>query len=236
MVVLCGGSGSADDGGVRCPTHLSAGTTAVEQVKQEHCLILQYDNRESPPYPELRRYNEQYAARHGYDYLLHDGRFPEGQQKKKQKPVCPFWGKVLALKERLPHYSAVLFLDTDAVVHDMARPLPALFPPGKEFVFSGDIQGLYKRYTSPFCAGVLAVRSTPRMQELLDRWLLRYRPEKCYVTEQGQWVCEGDWAGRYYEQGKGCGRHTPPKPAAEPYNREKIRSCSTSQAAGAVLH
>lgn len=76
-------------------------------------------DRPSPPFPELRRYNERYAARHGYRYLLHDGHFTDQQG----GPICPYWGKVRAMRQAVAEGGAsyVLFLDTDAVVHDMDR-------------------------------------------------------------------------------------------------------------------
>jgi hypothetical protein len=155
--------------------------------------VLQFHDKPDPPFPELRRWNQWYAARHGYDYKLHDGRFEDGEA------ICPYFGKVKAVLENLSRFSYVLMLDTDAVVrtwaslcisqghclcrqvcivclavthilslqvHDMERPVESLLQDEKQFLYSGDSPAL--SWDSPFCAGEPLSRECSG-----DGWLAR---------------------------------------------------------------
>lgn len=194
---------------------------AAKEEKAERCLVLQFHDTAEVPFPGLRQWNECYASRHGYDYKLHTGEFEDGQG------ISPYWGKVKAVLENMARYDYILMLDTDAVVHDVARPMPSLVAPHKAFVYSGDSEAL--GFDSPFCAGgrdihlhhgwrrgrthcaycmcghagVFLVRTCDKMRALFERWLSIYPASKWWKDETGVWVCKKGtpWAGSDYEQG-----------------------------------
>lgn len=119
--------------------------------------------------------------------------------------VPPYWAKVKALRAHLDDAHAVLFLDTDAVPAALGcgvRDVTGLLLGGAELVSAPDPN----MWSGRFNAGVLLLRSTPRMRQLLDYWLSLYQPQH-WTRKAGQgggpptWSTWGSWAGPFYEQG-----------------------------------
>ena len=152
--------------------------------------VIQFDNRPRASLQAMNlliERNRAYAERHGYAY-----RFVETADA--DLPV--YW-----LKPHLCHQALqggadiVMWLDTDAVVHDVDRPIEALFSGSEIMVGAGD----NPLWDAPFNAGVFALRSH-RAIALMDRWLALFAATAWKRTETA-WVCEAEWAGVSYEQG-----------------------------------
>lgn len=133
--------------------------------------------------------NGLYAERHGYEHMF-------VQKAAYDLPV--YWQKV-AMARRLMEagYDAALWLDTDAVVHDLDRPLDALFEADEAMVAAGD----NPFWSSPFNAGVFAVRAADgHGLSLTGRWLDLFRGTRWTRTPTA-WECQEEWAGPDFEQG-----------------------------------
>jgi hypothetical protein len=99
----------------------------------------------------------------------------------------------------------VMWLDTDACVHNQSVSLAQLFATHAStldtfLLFSPD----QPEWESYMCAGVFIVRNTAIAREFFHDWLKCYDASKWSVDKDGKWACEGEWAGPYYEQGSAC--------------------------------
>jgi hypothetical protein len=92
-----------------------------------------------------------------------------------------------------------LWLDSDAVVVDLARPMDSLFATrgGHSFLYAADPEPV--RHTN-FNAGVWLVRNTPGGREVMESWLAQFHPEHWTCGSDGKWRTSRMWAGTAYEQ------------------------------------
>ena len=92
-----------------------------------------------------------------------------------------------------------LWLDSDAVVVDVAQPIDSLFVTrgGRSFLYAADPEPV--RY-SDFNAGVWLVRNTPGGREVMESWLAQFHPEQWTRGAEGKWSSYAPWAGLAYEQ------------------------------------
>jgi hypothetical protein len=152
--------------------------------------IVQFDNRplaQLGALPRLLQRNHDYAVRHGYGFHFID-------QVTVDLPV--YWQKPTLCRRALEGgYDVVLWLDTDAVVHDLDRRIEDLFVGGEAMVAAGD----NPHWDSPFNAGVFAVRG-PDGAGLMARWAALFAGTGWTRTETA-WICQEDWAGPSFEQG-----------------------------------
>ena len=152
--------------------------------------LVQFDNRprdQLGPYSFLMRRNADYAARHGYDYHFFD-------QAQFDLPV--YWQKPILCRRVLQAgYDLVLWLDTDAVVHDLNRRAETLFEGGEVMVGATD----NPLWGQPFNAGVWAARGEAG-GDILRRWADLFPNTRWRRTDKA-WICEEEWAGPDFEQG-----------------------------------
>lgn len=154
--------------------------------------IVQYDDR--PPdqveyVPLLSKINAFYAKRRGYHYFFHDLITPE---------IPPYWAKVALVHRYLTEgFDIVMWLDSDAVVHDFHRKIESLFAPGTAFVYAPDCP----KWGGVFNAGVFAVKRVA--EPMIRDWLSCFQPSawRREGGKGGKWVSTGGWAGATYEQG-----------------------------------
>ena len=152
--------------------------------------IVQFDNRPLEQLGEmlfLAQRNSAYAARRGYEHhLIRQVHFdlPVYWQK---PPICR---RFLELG-----YDLVVWLDTDAVIHDLDRRLEDVFAGPETFFAAGD----NPHWASPFNAGVFCVKG-PGGLELMARWTGIFPRERWTRTETA-WICREEWAGPAFEQG-----------------------------------
>ncbi|HEX2561288.1 hypothetical protein [Phenylobacterium sp.] len=155
--------------------------------------IVQFDTRPLPQLGDMLALlvrNKAYAEAHGYDYRFLDKAYFD-------LPV--YWQKPQICRHYLAAgYDAVAWLDTDAVVHDLARPIETLFESAEAMVGAGD----NPYWSAPFNAGVFLVRGSEGAA-ILERWSALFAGTKWRRTETA-WVCEDEWAGPSYEQGAFC--------------------------------
>lgn len=153
--------------------------------------IVQFDNRplDTLGYltPLIIR-NAQYAKQQGYEYFFIN---------RLGIDIPPFWAKPLVVMSYLQSgYEIVLWLDTDAVVHDLAIPLPRFFVADEVFIYAPD----NPVWRSPFNAGVFMCRGSLAF-DLMSEWAALYRADQ-WERHEDQWRCrDSRWAGPAYEQG-----------------------------------
>jgi hypothetical protein len=152
--------------------------------------VLQFDTRPPEQLGELLvlvARNREYAARHGYDHHFID-------HAPHDLPV--YWQKPSLCRDMmLSGYDLVLWLDTDAVIHDQARAAESLFTGAEIMVASGD----NPLWASPFNAGVFAVRGGSGAA-LMERWAALFAGA-AWTRSETAWTCQGEWAGPDFEQG-----------------------------------
>jgi hypothetical protein len=153
--------------------------------------VVQFDDRPLEALAHLGpliHQNARYAARHGYEYTL---------VTRHGMDIPPFWAKTqIVLFYLRSGYDAVLWLDTDAVVHDLSIPFTRFFSEDAAFVFSPD----NPVWRSPFNAGVFMCKG-PHALKIMEEWAALYNPSQWEKVGQ-EWRCRDPrWAGPEYEQG-----------------------------------
>lgn len=153
-------------------------------MEQTTCIV-QLETRTDAPQHHLIQRNREYAQLHGYAHKLCT---------KESQTMPPYWQKVQLVSEALQRYECVLWIDSDAVVHDTSRAIPE---------FDGDmaIAPDIAIWNSPFNAGVFIVKHTA--VDIIDRWLALYNPTSwTRDASTGKWTTAGEWANSMaYEQG-----------------------------------
>lgn len=152
--------------------------------------ILQFDNRPEAvraPLGHLLMRNRTYAERHGYQHIFLS-------QIDADLPV--YWLKPHFIRQRLEAGDdIVVWIDTDAVVHDLDRRVESLIEGGETMVAAPD----NPLWGSPFNAGVMIVTAKGGIA-LMDRWLALFAGT-AWTRTPTAWVCDDEWAGPSYEQG-----------------------------------
>jgi len=153
-------------------------------------LVLQYDNRTiDTEYEKLMKQNKDYAKAHGYDYKFIS---------KGYTSISPYWRKVNIVKDLLPKYKGILWMDTDAVVFNSRITLDSITNSSKMFFCSQDN---YKTTTNHFNAGVWIIKNTPEMNDLMEKWLELYDTKEWLKNSRENWHTTGNWSNATYEQG-----------------------------------
>lgn len=173
-------------------------SNAEWQPSERPWAIVQYDDR---PLDEMSlgfvNRNSYYCKIHHCAYVFLNSGYEH---------MPPYWSKVriawdllrLKFSDSEAHlFSGVMWLDMDAVILDLERPIDKLgLDPAKSFACAPDPVGL----SSSFNAGVWLVRNTPAGHGLMAAWLGQYRPD-AWRRADGRWASHSDWAGESYEQG-----------------------------------
>jgi len=155
--------------------------------------VLQYDNRPlSEEYLILQKSNRDYCTFHGYDYLFYQREFD----------IPPYWIKVFLVRRVLNSgkYKGVLWLDTDAVIHNNSLSLFGLTRLKSDqyhFYYSPD----NPRWASPFNAGVFLVKNSIIGRQIIETWWNSYNPSVWIYDKELGWCTDCEWAGSNYEQG-----------------------------------
>lgn len=155
--------------------------------------IVQFDNRSDAdlhPLDLLIARNALYCRKHGYHHAFlrsHD------------RDIPVYWLKCHLMEEFLSAgFDIAVWLDTDAVIHDLEIPIESFFDGREIFVYSGDVP-IWEN-TSPFNAGVFFCKGG-QCRELMQDWLSHY-PADSWEKRDNGWVCkDAVWAGPAYEQG-----------------------------------
>lgn len=153
--------------------------------------IVQFDSR--PPdalgflAPLIVR-NSHYAKQHGYEHFF---------VSRLGMDIPPFWAKPHVVMFYLKSgYDIVLWLDTDAVVHDLAMPVTRFFVGDEVFIYASD----NPVWRSSFNAGVFICKGIVALDLMLE-WAALYQPDQ-WEKHENDWRCrDARWAGPAYEQG-----------------------------------
>jgi hypothetical protein len=153
-------------------------------------LILQYDDRElNNNDKKLMERNEEYAKKHGYKYKFIDSGHTD---------IPPYWRKVSLVKELLPKYKGILWIDTDAVIFDLSKTLDSITTSRHSMFISRDNWRATKDH---FNAGVWLIKNTPEMNTLMSDWEDLYSEKDWLKNSGGKWHTTGKWSNITYEQG-----------------------------------
>jgi galactosyl transferase GMA12/MNN10 family len=151
--------------------------------------VVQYDNRPlTDDFLALQKRNKEYCRVHGYKYIF--------VRRAINMPV--YWIKVRLVQQLLETrlYKGVLWLDMDAVIHNIGMSLDGFVVPGKAFYYSTDPPD----WGAKFNAGVWLVLGTAVGRHIMKSWFESY-DERDWVLRRGKWTTAGQWAGPVYEQG-----------------------------------
>ena len=157
--------------------------------KTKQFVVIQYDNRKLyKRVSALTKINEQYCLLHGYKYLFVT----------KHYDLPPYWIKVKLMQELLQtnKYKGILWLDTDAVIHNFYMTLDDICKPNKSMYYCPDCP----KWVGPFNAGVFLILNTHHGNRIVNDWLKLYDSTK-WKNNDGAWTTDGKWAGIDYEQG-----------------------------------
>lgn len=152
--------------------------------------IVQYDNRNEHDLGAmggLIKINANYAKKHGYEHIFYQDVYLN---------VPPYWAKVFAVLDAINRgFDIVLWLDSDAVVHDFEKTVESFFEGPEVFIYSSDC-GIWPEF---FNAGIFFVKKEAK--RVVEEWAGLY-DESLWVKEPEWWRhCQGRWAGEAFEQG-----------------------------------
>lgn len=121
----------------------------------------------------------------------------------------PWWAKVAALQRHLEDAEIVLFLDTDAVLASLGCgvvEVQALLEGGVELITAPD-PDIWSG-ASGFNAGIIIIKSSPLMRQMVDFWMSLYNRTTWTRTAPhavdhcpDEWSTTTRWAGPDFEQG-----------------------------------
>lgn len=168
----------------------------INNTDNTNTLILQYENRSyvREKFSKLLNRNREYADKHDYDYKLITT---------VSDNIPPYWLKVHYIQKYLPQYDYVVWIDSDAVIHDINRNVTDFFTSSQHLMV---IAPDPPKWSSKFMAGVFMIKRSPYTIELVNDWMLYYDVNKWKLID-GKWKCymkpniECNWAGHEYEQG-----------------------------------
>jgi hypothetical protein len=154
-------------------------------------IIVQFDNRaesELGAFIDLANQNSECAKKYNYEYVF---------VKSINLKISPYWTKVFIVEHYLKYgYDIVMWLDTDAVIHNFDVKINELFTENEVFIFAPDSPPWH----GPFNAGVFICKGI-RGQELMKEWM-SYYPSDLWFESNGKWHCKSDkWSDSAYEQG-----------------------------------
>lgn len=153
--------------------------------------IVQFDNRSSQGLGQLinlASINRRYSIQQGYHHFFIN-RFGID--------IPPYWVKCMLVYQLLNQgFEVVMWMDTDAVVHNLEIRIEEMIEPSRAMAFSGDTP----QWQGRFNAGVFICQG-PQGKTLMREWISLY-PANLWSKIDGNWVCKDEeWAGRAYEQG-----------------------------------
>ncbi len=161
------------------------------ETQKKTWAIIQYDDRPlTPSFQKLQEKVKAYCEKHGYEHIFSTESYD----------IPPYWRKVKLANEVLEkgQHKGILWLDTDAVIHDTEKPIDSLLKEGKSFYYSPDSP----KWSSNFNAGVWMVLGNPHGKEIVREWMSEYKADQWKKEDDGKkWTSEGTWGGESYEQG-----------------------------------
>ncbi len=166
-----------------------------ESFESPTWAIVQYDDRPlSDTDKKLIDINQQYAARHNYDYFFLNNGYEH---------LPPYWAKVAAVHDLLKQgkHKGVCWIDTDAV---FVKPSTSIddfcnIDPTKSFYMAQDPP---VHHNGNFNAGIWFVRNDTNGNSIMDHWMNCWNAVAKDWTKNGpKWHCTGTWSGPSYEQG-----------------------------------
>lgn len=159
-------------------------------------LVVQYEDRMIQEFQPLLHQNKTYCSKNGIEYFFLNSGYEN---------YPPWWRKVFLVKEILPSYDAVMWVDSDAAIVSN-KPFSDLFEKN-HFVLSPNPPMFGSKslsmFSAPFCAGVWGVKNTPEGNTIMKTWSNSYDPKSWeHDKKLNTWKCiRGPYAGPSYEQG-----------------------------------
>ena len=153
--------------------------------------IIQYDNRElTGDYLKFTEKNKEYCIKYNYEYIFYNSKY--------DMPV--YWIKVKLAKDLLEtnKYKGVLWIDTDAVIHNFDRPIDDICIENKSMYICPD----RRPGSKAFNAGVWLILSDTNGKQIMNEWMsLYYNIKHNWKIINGKYSTKEKYAGDAYEQG-----------------------------------
>lgn len=130
----------------------------AEGFQGKNVLVLMFSTSHILSYARLsERINNMYAKRHGYsfEHVVDDS-----------LPGRPVWQKVFLVRDRLPRYDAVMWIDSDAIFNDHKVSLDKWLNSPSDFIVSSD----FPNGPSLVNTGTFIVKNTPFTRDFMARW------------------------------------------------------------------
>ena len=124
----------------------------------KNVLVVMFSTSHIMGYARLAaKINEMYARRHGYhfEHVVDD-----------TLPGRPVWQKVFLVRDRLPQYSAVFWIDSDAIFNDHEMTLDKWLNAPAEFLVCSD----FPNGPSLVNTGTFLAKNTTFTKDLMSRW------------------------------------------------------------------
>jgi len=164
--------------------------------------VVSYDNRSTKEIELLKKVNQKYCAKHGYDFLFY-------HQYQDEMTYPPYWLKVKIVQDVLKsnRYQYVMWMDSDACFHNDNQRIESLIPDTQTFFVKSSESGPHH-----FNAGIWLVQNSMMGHDFLKDWLAKYNADN-WDFQNGTWTCkinkylnlesECAWSEDQYEQGSG---------------------------------
>ena len=153
--------------------------------KRHRICFITLENRVDLDYVQLHNQNlHLYCKKYNIDYVFHS-----------QTDKNIYWAKMYLLREYLPSYDYVVWLDSDTIIANAEFDIHALFNQYDSDIFIG------KDYPMTILnAGVIMVRNSEQGMSFLNDCIQEHEKtfQDCVVD---QYHLNGVWAGVCYEQG-----------------------------------
>lgn len=154
--------------------------------------MLQIEDRTDPAMLRMMAINKDYCEKHGIEYLVY--------KTWKRDTVPTYWAKTFAMRDLLPYYEGLVWMDSDAAVYDHTISFQQFFDRYLDSSFIGCPDP--PQWGSPFMAGVFMVRNDEHGREIMEAWCNTFEEVRDkWVKRNGIWSCNCRWAGPDYEQG-----------------------------------
>ena len=135
---------------------------------------------------------QSYCDLHGYTYI-----FQTEYINKLDLPI--YWKKIQLVRDHLPYYDYVMWLDSDTIICNNSIPLENVIDLNKSIFIGKDFNRFFGIFM-PYCAGVFIIKNNYIGKKFLDECIDTYiNNSECKVDNT--YTLNGRWAGECYEQG-----------------------------------
>lgn len=161
--------------------------------KRYNIAIITLETRDLPIVDIHNRSLEAYADLCDYDYI-----FMKQYHNELQLPV--YWKKLQVVRDLLPFYDYVLWLDSDTIIKrgEILLDYMIISSGEADILIGRDYPGTVH---NTYNAGVFMIKNSLKGKSFIDECINTYIKRKECYNEDGKLCVKGEWAGKCYEQG-----------------------------------